>query len=185
MKVLVAHASRHGATAGIAQRIGATLARAGLDVDVKPIADARDIARASHLGGYDGFVIGSAIYAFHWLGEARDFVRHNADVLRSRPVWIFGSGPLGDKPIDDKGNDVTIPPKDVAGVADMVHAQDMRVFFGAYDPADQPVGFMEHVMRAIPAARTALPAGDFRQWPEIERWASSIAADLRSAVATA
>ena len=86
MRVLVAYASRHGATAGIADRIGAALTQAGVDVDVKPIADARVIARASQLGRYDGFVIGSAIYAFHLLGEAKDFVRHNADVLRSRPA---------------------------------------------------------------------------------------------------
>ena len=35
MRVLVAHASRHGSTAGIAEHIGAMLESAGLSVDVR------------------------------------------------------------------------------------------------------------------------------------------------------
>ncbi len=34
------------------------------------------------------------------------------------------------------------------------------------------------VMRLMPAARDAIPAGDFRDWPEIEAWAESIAEAL-------
>jgi menaquinone-dependent protoporphyrinogen oxidase len=30
----------------------------------------------------------------------------------------------------------------------------------------------------MPAARAALPAGDFRDWPAIEAWAAQIAAEL-------
>ena len=64
MNVLVAYASRHGATAGIAERIAAGLRSAGLQTDVKPVTDVRDVS------AYDAFVIGGAAYMFHWLKDA-------------------------------------------------------------------------------------------------------------------
>ena len=53
-----------------------------------------------------------------------------------------------------------------------------RVFFGAYDAAQKPIGLAERVTRAMPAAREALPEGDFRDWDEIEAWARGIATEL-------
>ena len=69
MKVLVAYASRHGATKGIAERIARTLEPRGNDVTLPP-AD-----QVSAVAGYDAFIIGSAAYTGHWLKEARGFVR--------------------------------------------------------------------------------------------------------------
>ena len=43
MTVIVAYASRHGATKGIAERIGAGLRAEGLSADVKPVSDIDDI----------------------------------------------------------------------------------------------------------------------------------------------
>jgi menaquinone-dependent protoporphyrinogen oxidase len=37
-------------------------------------------------------------------------------------------------------------------------------------------------MSLMPAAKTALPQGDFRDWPEIEAWASGIARDLTASL---
>ena len=42
MNVLVAYATRHGATAGIAERIVAGLRSAGLQPEVCPVTDYRD-----------------------------------------------------------------------------------------------------------------------------------------------
>ena len=61
-----------------------------------------------------------------------------------------------------------------------MHARDHQVFFGAFHPNDAPVGFFEQVLSHLPAAWEALPAGDFRDWPEIEAWADSIARDLEA-----
>jgi menaquinone-dependent protoporphyrinogen oxidase len=43
MKILVTHASRHGSTAGIAERIAATLRAAGHDAEERPVTDVRDV----------------------------------------------------------------------------------------------------------------------------------------------
>ncbi|HET9682072.1 MAG TPA: flavodoxin domain-containing protein, partial [Candidatus Limnocylindrales bacterium] len=69
MKVLVAYATRHGATRGIALRIGEVLERSGLEVTVKPVE------QAGSIDAYDGIVIGGAAYTFHWMKEATAFVR--------------------------------------------------------------------------------------------------------------
>ena len=71
MHILVAYASRHGATRGIAERIVGTLRERGLDATLQPAE------QVGSLTEFDGFVIGSAAYAGHWLAPAGDFVRRN------------------------------------------------------------------------------------------------------------
>lgn len=185
MKVLVVYASRHGATRGIAERIAETLAGRGLEVAVRAAKEAGDVS------GFDAFVIGCAAYMGHWLEDATSFVKHHRALLAERPIWLFSSGPVGTDRVDAKGRDARTAavPKEFAEFRDMLQPMEEQVFFGAYDPSAPPVGMAERlgmqVMRAMPAARDALPAGDFRDWPEIEAWAASIGDALMVAAATA
>ena len=175
MSVLVVYASKHGATRGIAGRIAAGLRTAGCQAEVRPVKDAGDLA------GYDAFVIGSAAYESHWRKEATEFVRRNAKVLAARPVWLFSSGPLGTEPADAKGRDlraVTVP-KEIPEFTEALHPRGHHVFFGALDPTK--LTFAERSLRKLPAARAALPDGDFRDWPEIDDWAADIARELATA----
>ncbi len=177
MHVLVAYSSRHGATKGIAEHIAETLEMAGLDADLEPVKSVRSVA------GYDAFVIGSAAYMFHWMKEAAELVRHNRAALAKKPVWLFSSGPLGTDPLDNQGRDqkVTAVPKEIPALSTAVNARDHRVFFGAYEKDRKSIGLAERFVSVMPAARDALPEGDFRDWPEIEAWATGIASDLRHA----
>lgn len=177
MNILVAFASRHGSTQEIAERIAERLGAAGLT------AEARRVDSVSSLAGYDAFVVGSAAYMFHWLGEAHGFVRRNRRLLATKPVWLFSSGPLGTEPTDEKGRDqkvVTIP-KEMPELQAAIGARDHRVFFGAYRRDRPPKGLAERFMRLMPAAKEAIPEGDFRDWPEIESWADEIARALEPA----
>ena len=61
MHVLVSAASRHGSSAEIARTIGAVLGTAGLEVTV---AAPRDVTTVD---GFDAVVLGSGVYAGHWL----------------------------------------------------------------------------------------------------------------------
>lgn len=179
MKVLVAYATRHGATRGIAERIAQTLERNGLDVTLKPAKEAGPAEK------YDAFVIGSAAYAFHWLKDAVSFVRRNTAVLAGRPAWLFSSGPLGTEKLDDTGRpqEEGARPKEFAEFEKAITPRGMKVFFGAYDPDEPPSGlaerFMKGFMQVVPSLRNALPVGDFRDWPQIEAWADGIAAELK------
>lgn len=178
MKILVAYASRHGATKGIAERVAQTLARTGLDVTLRPVDD------AGPLDDYGAFVIGSAAYMGGWLGDATAFVRRHRDILADRPVWLFSSGPIGTEAVDAKGRDQleASKPKEFEEFARTIQPRELRVFYGAYDPDAAPAGIAEGLMarfmRFAPAVRQALPAGDFRDWPAIEAWAEAITHEL-------
>ncbi len=181
MTVLVAYASRHGATEGIAERIAARLRLDGLAVEAVPAATVRDAS------AYDAFVVGSAAYMFHWLTDAVRFVKRNRATLAARPVWIFSSGPLGTERVDAKGRDALLAsePKEFAQFRAMLQPRGEQVFFGAFDLAGPPVGLAERFTRMMPAARDALPVGDFRDWAAIDAWADAIAQQLGGTVPTA
>ena len=175
MSVLVAYASRHGATQGIAERIASRLREHGFEADAVRASDVRDAS------GYDAFVVGSAAYMFHWLADATHFVQRNRATLAARPVWLFSSGPLGTDPVDAKGRDASVAaePKEFAELRATLHPRGEHVFFGALDLNAPPVGLAERFTRLMPAAaREAMPAGDFRDWAAIDAWADGIAAQL-------
>jgi menaquinone-dependent protoporphyrinogen oxidase len=176
MRVLVTYASRHGATAGIAERIAAGLRNAELSADVRPISEVDDVE------AYDAVVIGASAYMFHWLKDATRFVKRHRPVLESRPVWLFSSGPLGNDRVDEEGNDVlaVARPKEFDDLSELIHPRGEQVFFGAWDPDAPPVGVVERAMSHLPAQQQ-MPAGDFRDWDAIDAWAAEIAGDLRAA----
>jgi menaquinone-dependent protoporphyrinogen oxidase len=171
LRVLVAYASRYGSTAGIAERIAAKLQAEGLDAEAKPVKSARDI------DGYGAFVIGSAAFIGSWMKEASDFVRRNRSLLSGRPVWLFSSGPVGTKTTDAQGRDVreASVPKEIAEFADLM-PRDHRVFFGALDR--KKLTGAHRLMSLVPASKTIMIEGDFRDWGEIEAWAAMIAHEL-------
>ncbi|RYV52925.1 flavodoxin domain-containing protein [Pengzhenrongella frigida] len=160
MKILVAAASKHGSTAEIAAAIARNLTQAGHDVDVRPPEQVAD------LEGVDVVVLGSAVYAGHWLKEARDFTARLAPELAVRPVWLFSSGPIGD-PLTPAEDAI-----DAAHALEVTGARDHRTFAGRIDK--EKLSFGERALvRALRAA-----VGDFRDWDEIAAWSRSIEINL-------
>lgn len=182
--VLVVYGSRHGATRGIAERIGEVLRSEGLEAVVGAADQVRDV------GAADAVVVGSGVYMGSWLAEALDFVRRNEAALAGRPLWLFSSGPLvgstAAKHVDDPLADALGPEdgpgsggrKKIAELSAVTHPRDHRVFFGAFDPHDPPRAMSERLVRMMPASKNLLPAGDFRDWDAIEAWAREIGAAL-------
>ena len=174
LKVLVAHASRHGSTAQIAERLAERLGEAGLEAVAVDVDEVEDAAT------YDAYVIGGAAYMFHWLKPATRFVRRHEQLLAHRPVWLFASGPVGDEEVDDEGIDLpeAARPREFDELRELLAPRAEKVFFGKWDPDAPPIGFAERMMKLVPVGRDALPAGDFRDWPAIDAWADEIAAAL-------
>lgn len=172
MSILVAYASKHGATQGIAERIAAKLAASGQQAQARPINAVGDLA------AYTAFVVGGAAYMGSWLKEAAEFVRRNHAVLATRPTWLFSSGPLGTATKDAQGRDLLVvsEPKEFAEFKVAIKPRGTQVFFGALDPSK--LGLSERLVRSLPAGRALLPEGDFRDWNEIDAWAERIAREL-------
>jgi menaquinone-dependent protoporphyrinogen oxidase len=162
MRILVASASKHGATAEIATRIGNTLRGEGFECEVRDVCDVPDPS------GFQAVVLGSGVYAGQWLKDARKFIDKNAAALQTMPVWVFSSGPLGDplKPDDEEA--VT-----AAGVVEATAAIEHRLFAGALDKSKLSFG-EKAIVKAVRAAD-----GDFRDWAAIDAWAEQIAVALR------
>jgi menaquinone-dependent protoporphyrinogen oxidase len=172
MRILVVYASKYGSTKGIAERIAHTLNESGQQ------AAAVRASKAGLLNAYDAFVIGSASYMFSWMKEAVVFVRQNTSVLRSKPVWLFSSGPIGTATNDAQGRDVreTTVPKEIAEFRSSIVPRDHHVFFGAFDHTK--LNLTHRLVHALPAMKNVLIDGDFRDWDEIDAWAKGIAAAL-------
>ncbi|MEV6872091.1 flavodoxin domain-containing protein [Amycolatopsis sp. NPDC051128] len=123
MRILVAVATRHGATREIAEHLATALGSALTGAEVAPEVEVRDVGLISSLDGFDAVVLGSARYLGQWLEPARNFARSFSDDLRGLPLWLFSSGPAGeaDEPARELGRQLA--------------ARDHRVFDRTADRA--------------------------------------------------
>jgi menaquinone-dependent protoporphyrinogen oxidase len=166
MRVLIATASKHGATHEIAERMAGVLRSHGLDPDVA------DVTTVATLDRYEAVVICSAVYYGHWMKPAAEFVRAHVRRLAELRVWLCSSGPLGGEALPEAA--------EVAEFMASIHPEGSVTFGGALDAAH--LGLAERlVVKGVHA-----PYGDFRDWPAIEMWAAHIADQLSTvAMATA
>ena len=165
-QVLVAYASKYGATAEIAERIGQVLRQAGLGVEVLPAE------RVGSLQAYRAVVLGSAVYIGRWRKQAATFLKANEQALAERPVWLLSSGPTG------KGDPVELThgwrfPTGLQPVADRIKPRDIALFHGSANA--EKLNFLEKFM----LKQVKAPAGDFRDWAAITAWATAIADALK------
>jgi menaquinone-dependent protoporphyrinogen oxidase len=172
MVVLVAYATDHGSTSGIADRIAGRLRQRGTDAEAWAVADVLE------LPGYEAVVLGSAIHGGNWLPEARQFAERNAAALRERPLWLFSVSTLGDE-------ESMFPPRvasrlralrketpEITQIRQLLHPREHRNFAGAVTRSHWPA-----TGRAFFRA-TGGRYGDHRNWPAIDAWADLIAAQL-------
>jgi menaquinone-dependent protoporphyrinogen oxidase len=89
MSILVAYASKHGSTQGIAERIAEQLRQLGKQAEARPVRAVED------LGSYEALVIGSAVYYGSWLKEATEWVPR-APIRRSPCCSSRSYAPCGD-----------------------------------------------------------------------------------------
>jgi menaquinone-dependent protoporphyrinogen oxidase len=163
MKVLVAVASKHGATMEIGKAIAASLQEKGV------YAAVMSPEHVSLVDGYDGVIVGSALYMGKWLGPAREFIQKNADNLRRLPVWLFASGPIiGTLNAPTDGPDTAEGRK----LQELIGAREAKVFAG--ELKKENLGFVEkQIIKMVKS-----PWGDYRPWDEIRAWAGQIADEM-------
>ncbi|HSD90651.1 MAG TPA: flavodoxin domain-containing protein [Kofleriaceae bacterium] len=161
-RVLVAYGSKRGGTAEIALRIAETLRQRGLEVDCKPAGAVRE------LSAYDAVLVGGGLYAGRWLREARRFVVRHAAELRTRPVWMFSSGPLDASAREHE----ILPSSQVRTLMARIGARGHATFGGRLKPD----------ARGFPASAMAKTmSGDWRDWGQVTSWAAGLVSEIEGA----
>lgn len=162
MSVLVVWASRLGSTREVAERIGARLSEDGLDVRVESADDAR--VRPAD----EAVIVGSAVYAGHWLAPAVAFARREMTSLGDRPAWLFSVGPVGERAARSTPQEAA----EIDELERLFRPREHRVFAGALDRSEIEGAGFGRVERFI--AKHFVPEGDFRDWEAIDHWADGI-----------
>ena len=160
MTVLVAYASRAGATRGVAERIASRMWANGLDVHLDPLLGREQVGR------FQAVVVGSPLYAGKWEPEAVDFFRRNSPALVGHAVWTFTVGWPG------RGEQAPADAKNLAEVHAIAPPRDHRFFLGALDSSDLPA------LQRLTFRLRGGQSGDFRDWAAIDASSDQIARQL-------
>lgn len=163
--ILLTYATKYGSTAEIAEKIGEVLRGSGLNVSILPVTEVRDVS------SYEAVILGSGVYAGHWLKDAVHFLEQNETALATKPVWIFSSGPTGE------GDPVEIMhgwrfPEGQNAILERIKPKDITLFHGNIDVHKLHLGD-KLIIKAVRAK-----VGDFRDWEAIQNWAKRIATAL-------
>jgi menaquinone-dependent protoporphyrinogen oxidase len=169
--VLVAYATRYGATQEVAEVVAATLREQGLAVDLQPAR------KVQTLEGYAAVVLGAPLYIGSWQKDARSFLKRHHAALIQRPLALFTLGPTEDKEEDWK---------EVRGQLDQQLAKypwltpvACELFGGKLDPAQ--LRFPDSLLTKLPASPLHdMPASDIRDWAAIRAWAAGLVTLLQA-----
>ena len=164
-KILIAYAGSYGSTAEVAEFIAITLRENGAAVTVAPAKTIKEIS------GYNSVIVGSAIHAGKWLGDATKFLKKNRAELKKVPVayFVVCLTMKEDTPENRKLADGYSDPARA-----IVAPVDVGSFAGAvkYDKMGFAVKFlMKNMIKA--------PEGDFRNWEQIKAWAVQLLPRLK------
>jgi menaquinone-dependent protoporphyrinogen oxidase len=168
-KILVTYASRAGSTAGVAEAIGKALAGKGLQVDVLPMEDVKD------LSPYRAVVAGSAIHGQKWLPEAMQFLRDHRAELSDKPFAAFMvciTLSMANAEQYREGLKSWMSP-----VRELVHPVSEGYFAGALNFSKLPFSLNTLAMRFV-VLIGVWKQGDHRNWAAIRAWAESLPSRL-------
>ncbi len=163
-KILVTYASQGGATAGVAEAIGKTLASKGAAVNILPIQEVAD------LSSYTAVVIGSAVHSGKWMPEALAFIDHNRSILLRTPTAVFQVCMMLATSNEEYKRMV---PDWLAPLRTKIQPVAEGSFAGALWPDKYPK-LSEKLGLRIFLATIKLKAGDYRDWNATRSWAERI-----------
>jgi menaquinone-dependent protoporphyrinogen oxidase len=155
--ILVAYASKGGATAELAEWIGEALRRTGATVDVRPADD------VTSLDGVDAVVVGGPLYMGKVLRPVPSFFSRHRAALAGKPVAVFIAGSSlgkGDAKADQLGQTVA------GAAAGDVPVAAVGLFGGRFSSRNVPL-----IGRFL---KNAMKEEDTRDRAAIEAWAEGL-----------
>lgn len=176
-RILIAYDTIHGSTGEVAVRIGEVLCGRGFAADVKWVGDVAGVE------GYDGFIVGSALYQFTWLGEAKKFLQTNYGQLAAKPtaVFVVGASMSQDTPkTREMVRKAFVQP--VLKKYPAITPLSVGLFGGAFDFDKEQYTLFEKIVLRILGFVLRLPdrrKADWRNWDTIDAWADEVAGKLQ------
>ena len=164
-RILVTYASRAGSTAGVAEAIGQTLVKKGMQVDVLPMQDVKE------LSPYQAVLAGSAIRGQKWLPEAMQFVNAHRSELSRKPFAAFMV--CITLSMANAGQYLEGLKSWMSPVRELVHPVSEGYFAGALDFSKLPFSLNVLAMRLV-VLTGMWKQGDHRDWNAIHAWAESL-----------
>jgi menaquinone-dependent protoporphyrinogen oxidase len=162
--ILVAYASRHGSTRQVADTVALHMRERGWRVKVRAAASIKDLA------GYDGLVLGAALYMGRLHPDARALLKRYHERLATMPLAVFAMGP-GSSGDDDLARSRKQLYAGLSHFHDLA-PRETAVFGGVIDPA------------ALHFPFNHMPAADARDWDDVAAFAGRVADAFTEATAT-
>jgi len=106
-----------------------------------------------------------------WLRAAQRFLDLHAELIRTRPTWLFSSGPIGGP--HDATNEF-----DASDLVAETAARDHHLFGGRL--AKEHLALTERALAGL----LRVPEGDYREWDAVVAWATAIARSLAAEAPT-
>ncbi len=185
MKILIAYATRYGATASTAEEIAKNLREEGCDVTV---ADLKK-EKIQGISEYDLIVLGSGMSMGNWAGEAEDFIKRFRENLGDKKLALFISSL---KPVEEKdGKLKAVERIQKVGLTDKVSKYNLNpIITGAFGGVVDynKLGFMmrkamevgyKAKLQKYGFKETAPGVYDLHDWDEIRSWTEVLAQKAR------
>jgi menaquinone-dependent protoporphyrinogen oxidase len=163
-RILIAHVSKCGATAEVAEAVGETLRAAGLTVDVRRAQDVKT------LDDYDAIILGSAARIGRLLGGAVRFAKKHQAALAQKKVAYFVVCMTMKQDTPQNRETVT---GYLAPLRQVCEPISQGMFAGR-----MTLETMGPVWRFFLRNSKPEDLGDFRNWDAIRAWAREMAATL-------
>ena len=166
MTVLVAYASAHGSTKGVAQEIANRLTTAGVKSHLRAADD------VDESDAYEAVILGSAIHNGRWLTPASELL-HVVQRRTGRPLWLFSVCTIGETTsflgprLSRLARRSSRLPGDVAA-----SGAPHRFFAGAIERSHW--GRLGRLFFVLAGGTY----GDHRDWADVDAWATNIALEL-------
>lgn len=195
-RILVSYATMAGSTADVAKAVGEQITNCGLQVDILPLSEVKDI------DVYDGMVVGAPMI-LGWHRDAIRFLKQHRDAFQRIPLAVFvtamsltqtGEMSVDDVPvyIDEK---LPKPPEKEGSLTFKERYARLFNYLRPILKATHPVkpvsmavfgGRMEYGRLKWWAVLFAMliiqaPAGDRRNWPAILEWSAGLPAAFKLA----
>ncbi len=164
-KILVTYSSRTGWTVGVAEAVGKTLAENGVQADVIPMKNVKDLST------YDAVVAGSAIRSKAWLPEAVQFIRTYQKEIEAKPFAVFLVCMTLAMPNGENYRSHISTWLDP--VRTLVKPVSVGLFAGGLD-ISKIESFSDRLMFRVSVLFGVWKEGDHRNWNAIKEWAAQL-----------